>query len=378
MGFTNKYLNKYYYSITNQLLGVDNSGGLFLPHPTEKETILHLNQNYEVIKEIKIEDLYQSVKFENNFGFPKHQSIYNISVIDHYLFISLQDNTTCIVDENGEIVNILKVYISNRSEKYDNINYTLRCAFKKLNNGQIITIAHTKSHGSQIAISTDSNPDYLSQEYIKSKLLTNTFDFPLDYMCPLYNLENNETQSIGEILFEKANQYSNSPELQLAQFTKHLNNARIWDSIELDSNHLLLFLYTNLSSKSNSPDKNIPYYFCKLNKNTGEVVKMISPSDRDIFSSNLFPKFIRNNERIIFKTLNSVFTISDELILSEIVTIKTRHLYKKFFPVLYDKESIHYIIPDKTELFSYSNSEKIEDVIEQLVKSYKSEKKEIQ
>ena len=105
---------------------------------------------------------------------------------------------------------------------------------------------------------------------------------------------------------------------------------------------------------------------------------MISPSDRDIFSSNLFPKFIRNNERIIFKTLNSVFTISDELILSEIVTIKTRHLYKKFFPVLYDKESIHYIIPDKTELFSYSNSEKIEDVIEQLVKSYKSEKKEIQ
>lgn len=89
------------------------------------------------------------------------------------------------------------------------------------------------------------------------------------------------------------------------------HNLKIHQVIDLNENHILVSIFSDMQSKSSLPDKSTGYYLLILNKNTGEIVKDISPNDTTIYKN--FPMFIvddKINERLIFKTAENIFLIN--------------------------------------------------------------------
>ena len=368
-------LNKYTLAGFSNKIEPDNSGGIFITSDKDIETILHLDEHYSTIKEIKIAGLTNCADFEENNIDPKYQRIYSISHIDNFLLVSLTDNTTVVVDYDGNIINVLKTHLLSK-DKIGGINLSLRCIFKKQANGDVLILANSKSNGSQLATSINSISDLTKNEMIDSVYITDTYTLPESYMLPISKMKIQKSNpSLGEIIQSKTRQYlmDKNPEKEFIHF---LDDMRIWDIVEFDTDHVLLFLYTNLSSKSNQPNKNMPYFLCKLNTINGEIVKMISPEDRAIFKLNLFPRFIINDGRIIFKTMAALYEISEELSFQEIYQIPEKSMFKKLFPVAFDSDQVHFLNPDKGELFSYSNKKRIETEVDNLLKIFKKEKKE--
>lgn len=367
--------NKYTISSLPNKIASDNLGGIFIDSDKDIETIIHLDENYSLIKELKIEGLRECANFDGNSINPKYQRIYSISYVDNLLLISLTDNTTVVVNNDGYILNVLKTHKLS-SDRIGGQNYSIRCLFKKLTDGKILILANSKFHGSFLAKSINAQNDFTKEEMIESVYLNDTYRFPEEYMLPLLNMKNrNCSKTIGEYIQDKANSYlmDKNPN---KKHIHYVDNMRIWDTIELEDKCLLLFLYTNMASKSNQPNKNMPYFFIKIDLETGELVKIISPEDRDIFKQNLLPRFIVNDKRILFKTMNAIYEISNDLKILEVYHIPAKSMFKKLFPVSFDVEQIHFINPDKGELFSYNNKTRIESEVENLLKSYRKQKKE--
>ncbi|MFK7774260.1 MAG: hypothetical protein AB8F94_19080 [Saprospiraceae bacterium] len=368
-------INKYTLAGFSNKIESDNLGGIFITTDKDVETILHLNEHYHIIKEIKISGLTNCANFEENRIDPKYQRIYSISYIDNLLLVSLTDNTTVVVDYNGNILSVLKTHVLAK-DKVGGTNYSLRCIFKKQADGNILILANSKSHGSQLAKSSINIKDLPKNEMIDSVFITDTYTSPELYMLPLAKMKMlKKNPSLGEEIQAKAHNYlmDKNPEKEYFHF---VDDMRIWDMVEMGNEHVLLFLYTNLANKSNQPNINMPYFLCKLNISNGEIVKMISPSDRTIFKLNLFPRFIINDGRIIFKTMTALYEISEELSFQEIYLIPEKSMFKKLFPVAFDRDQIHFVNPDQGELFSYSNKKRIELEVDNLLKTFRKDKKD--
>lgn len=367
--------NKYTIAGLPNKIASDNLGGIFIDSDKNIETIVYLDRNYSLIKELNIKGLRECANFDENPISPKYQRIYSISYVDNLLLVSLTDNTTVVVNKNGNILNVLKTHKLSK-DRIGGVNYSIRCIFKKLSDGKILILANSKFHGSFLANSPNAQNDFIKEEMIESVYLNDTYRFPKEDMLPLLNMKNrNCSKTIGEYIQDKANSFlmDKNPN---KKHIHYVDNMRIWDSIELKGKYLLLFLYTNMANKSNQPNKNMPYFFVKIDLKTGELVKIISPEDRGIFSQNLLPRFIVNDERILFKTMNAVYEISNDLKMLEVYHIPAKSMFKKLFPVSFDVEQVHFINPEKGELFSYNNKTRIESEVDNLLKSYRKQKKE--
>jgi len=374
MSFNDRF-NRYVTSNLPSKIEPDNTGGIFIMSEKDIDTIIHLDRDYKVVKELKIEGLRECANFEENPIDPKYQRVYSISYINNLLLISLTDNTTVVTDEEGKILNVLKTHKLSKN-RVGGINYSIRCIFKKLSQGKILVLANSKFHGSFLAKSINNKVNFISDEMFETFYLNDTYRSPEQTMLPLLKMKNKKIgKSIGEIIQIKANNHliDKNPD---KEHIHYVSNMRIWDSVEIEGTFLLLFLYSNMVNKSNQPNKNMPYFFIKIDLNSGELIKIISPEDRAIFKQNLLPRFMVNDNRILFKTMNAIYEITSDLNLGVIYQIPNKSMFKRLFPISYDSKQIHFANPEKGELFSYSNKNRIEFEVENLLKSYRKQKKE--
>ncbi len=366
--------NKYTIAALPSKMATDGQGGIYLASSKELETVLHLDKTYTVVRKLVLQGLLDCAKFPGNPVDPKYQRIHSISYVKDLLLVSLTDNTTVVVADDGTILNVLKTHQSSEARGAD-LNQSIRCSFKTLQNGKVLILAHSKFSGSILAQSTGTPPDFLSREMIDSTYWNDTYSPYQTEISVLLNMKRRKTApSIRALIEAHADDYRKNRKPN-DEHVHYVTDWRIWDVVEMADGTLLLLVFTNMVHKSHQPNKNMPYFLVKLTANSGEVLGMISPSDRAIFKLNLLPRFIINEERILFKTMDALYEISTDLKAVAIYHIPDRSLFKKLFPVAYDAEQIHFIHPEKGELFSYPNEEKLESRVDELLKSYRKQKK---
>lgn len=90
---------------------------------------------------------------------------------------------------------------------------------------------------------------------------------------------------------------------------RRLSNPRIFQIIDLNEEECIVSLFEDSQTKSAYPDKNTPFLFLKMNKQTFEVGGNIAPQDGSIYKNGFHYLIVNdhNNERLIFKTSENLF-----------------------------------------------------------------------
>lgn len=185
-----------------------------------------------------------------------------------------------------------------------------------------------------VGLSKEKNPSFLDTEPFATTYINDIWA-NLDATTPIW-IKNMDTSNVKfPNLWHELHEYKayenslfplylkNQEEYFKVLYTHKLSNPsrrykscnshylKINQVIDLNENQILATIFTDMQSKSSKPDKNTGYYFIILDKNTGKIIKDISPNDTTVYQN--FPMLIvddKINQRLIFKTEGNLFFIN--------------------------------------------------------------------
>jgi len=320
IGYYNQKNTHYLYDAT----AIDSSGNLFVLFVNSPGEILKFNTQLEIIEKI---DISESTKL-NLFSNKPAQlcsgwigAIYFSSKSE--IILGTHDDQIIVLNMKGEFINSYPMQTNQCHLPIEKPRFARN--FYTLSNGKVVLLTY-KNGSNIISVSSDTNPKFTVP--FKSIYLNDTFYFQHDERFDTLDfLEVNKTfnnQTIGYLLHAFRSNYIHK---ESEPYIHHSTELSINQVLELQSKKLLLKVMTNPRNKSNTPNKNMPYYFFLVNSENGKILTYISPKDKSVYKDNFQGKIIKLDDNIIlFKTFENLYLMNNDLNVIETISLMERSL----------------------------------------------------
>jgi len=370
------YNQKYLYNAFLEGCSADGAGNLYLRHWDYNEgALVVLNEHYQLIRKIKVDAFKKETVRPNGETRIRYGTARTLAVRDNKLVMMLDRNEVLVLDLNGALLHKMILHDAAHQPRHFLQNNGLRMELRRHIDGRELLLVPSAFRGTQLAIGTEVGSDFSRPDIFPTRYLTSTEHFTAEYQLPLQNSSpKNGANTLFQAVEKLREEYRNDPDPK-KPFLDFTGPLRIWDVASLGADHVVAFVYTNMANKSNSPNKNMPYFLVKIDVNTGGIVKIISPDDRSIVVLNIIPRFFVNMGRVIFKTCTAVYEIGEDLNLKSLYDIPARALYGGLFPYAYDDKMVHYAHAKQKAYYGYRNDLPVEETITQMQKELRKDKK---
>ena len=348
---------------------IDTEGNIYFLFTIEPNIIQKFDQQLQPITTIDISNLVKGFRRD---GTPFHYTgvVKGIFAIDQErLAISFNEDRVVIINIDGTVIDQYPK-ISSQQEQYAR-------HFQQLEDGRVLLLTHKGFHGNVAAISAAINP--FDSFPFPSKYLIDTLLFDNDTYAKVPLLDTSlrdKEHTMGNLLFQRRINYRHA---QGTPFIHHASTHQIYQILEIDEKTLLALVMTNAKSKSNSPNKNMPYYLFLIDRATGQIKKEWSPDDRSVYKHNIRGRLVKLSDgRILLKTFNNIFVLDQHLEILSTISLEERSfsgLRKLSFLGIF-ADTIFLADHDKGYFVSYPFSENLEEDCKQLLKDLRKAKKE--